>query len=479
MKHVAPHVWADAFAGKLAEGEVAELDRHADGCTRCRTARDRVQRASSSFPVLRAQQAPELGWDSIRARVHWSVSTERHEKVHRVPHVRAWIGAGVLAVGAASVVVALHVQHTHTPAAPIAARSTVAAPKPAALAASVSRLAGDVLVDGVVPDHPFAHALAAGTVIATGRSGRIDAQFGEASAFALGPRSQLELRRFDAEVIELAVDGTVDVVVSARGKNQRFLVDAGDRVIEVRGTRFAVQHGTTGTTVACQHGLVAVRDANDASHELEVGAARKASLPAGHAIGDVHAVPLSADELAELARTTPWATPGWTPDLAARTAPLEIVGPSARMLRVDGVELGAAPFAVRVAPGRHTVEAADATGRFKRAGWVDVGAEPARFAANIVDDAPPADGARARGTQLHAGVDHARLAQCTRAIAKQGLTGAYVQIEIAVDAAGAVSFLNVLDTDLPESTATCVRDAFAAVPFGHGPAATWRERIAL
>ncbi len=475
MKHVAPHVWADAFAGKLAEREVAELDRHADDCARCRTARDRVQRASSSFPALRAQQAPELGWDSIRARVHWSVSTERHVKVHRVPHLRAWIGAGILAVGAASVVVALHVQHAHPQPTPIATHAPVA-PKPATLAASVSRLAGDVLVDGVVPDHPFAHPIGAGTVIATGRSGRIDAQFGEASAFALGPRSQLELRRFDAEVIELAVDGTVDVVVSARGKNQRFLVDAGDRVIEVRGTRFAVKHGATGTTVACQHGLVAVRDANDASHELEVGAARKASMPTGHAISDVHAVPLSADELDELARTTPWATPGWTPDLVARTAPLEIVGPSARMLRVDGVELGAAPFAVRVAPGRHTVEAADPAGRFKRAGWVDVGTEPTHFTANIIDDAPPADGARVRGKQLHAGVDHARLAQCTRAIAKQGLTGAYVQIEIAVDSAGAVSFLNVLDTDLPESTASCARDALAAVHFGRGPAATWRER---
>ena len=121
------------------------------------------------------------------------------------------------------------------------------------------------------------------------------------------------------------------------------------------------------------------------------------------------------------------------------------------MLRVDGVELGAAPFAVRVAPGRHTVEAADATGRFKRAGWVDVGTEPRGSPPTIADDAAlPPDGARVRGKQMHARVDQARLAQCTRALAKQGLTGAYVQIEIAVDAAGAVSFLNVLDSDLPE-----------------------------
>jgi hypothetical protein len=272
------------------------------------------------------------------------------------------------------------------------------------------------------------------------------------------------------------------VIVSARGKHQRFLVDAGDRVVEVRGTRFQVVSAATGTTVACQHGLVAVRDVH-ANGELDVGAARKAIVPTGHAVGEAHAVPLTADELAELARTTPWATPGWTADLSARTAPLDIAG--GRDVRVDGVELGAAPFALRVAPGRHTIEAADAAGHYKRAGWVDVAlepgtlGEPAHFAANLADDAPPADAARVRGKQLHAGVDRARLAQCTRAIAKQGVTGAYVQIEIGVDATGAVSFLNIVDTDVSEATASCVRDAFAAVRFGSGPAATWHERIGL
>ena len=480
MKHVRPHVWADAFAGKLASDKLAAVERHAEACERCRTERDRVQHASSSFPVIRAQSAPDLGWDSIRARVHWSVSTERHEKI-RAPRLKLWMGGAIAAAGAlAAALAVVHVHHDHaatsTRVAPAVATESPA--KPAPLGALVSRLAGDVLVDGVVPDHPFAHALGAGTVIATGGTGRIDAQFGEASAFALGPRSQLELRRFDAETIEIVVDGIVDVEVSARGKNQRFLVDAGDRVVEVRGTRFQVRHGATGTTVECQHGLVAVRDARG---EVDVGAARKVVVPAGHAISEAHAVALSTDELGELARTTPWAMPGWTSDLAARTSPLEITSATSGSgaVRVDGVELGAAPFAVRVAPGRHTVEASDAAGRFKRAGWVDVGAEPVHFAANIADDVPPPDGARARAKQLHASVDHARLGQCTRAMAKQGVTGAYVQIEIAVDASGAVSFLNVLDTDLPEETATCVRDALAAVPFGSGPAATWRERIAL
>jgi hypothetical protein len=66
-----------------------------------------------------------------------------------------------------------------------------------------------------------------------------------------------------------------------------------------------------------------------------------------------------------------------------------------------------------------------------------------------------------------------------RSIAKAGLTGTYVQIEIAVDAHGAVGFLNVIDTDLPAATAGCVREVLADVRFGQGAAATWRERIDL
>ncbi|HEY5920307.1 MAG TPA: zf-HC2 domain-containing protein, partial [Kofleriaceae bacterium] len=61
-RHVAPHRWADAFAGKLSETELAAMERHADGCNACAKARKRVQRASQSFPVLKAQSAPELGW---------------------------------------------------------------------------------------------------------------------------------------------------------------------------------------------------------------------------------------------------------------------------------------------------------------------------------------------------------------------------------------------------------------------------------
>ena len=484
-RHVAPHIWADAFAGRLDAAARAELERHADECPRCAKARAAVRRTSDTFPTIRTQQPPELGWDTVRARVHWSVSTAKHSKVTmrrfpRVPKLGIALGACALAAGAVSVyVVSSRTAHhaptvSHTPIAP--------SPHPAALTALVSRLAGDVMIDGIRPasaSAAFEHPLLAGTVLATG-NGRIDVQFGEASAFALGPRSTLEVRKLDAETIELAVEGVVDVDVAPRAKGQRFFIIAGDQTVEVRGTRFSVTHDPHGTRVACQHGLVAVSDAHNPG-SLEVGAARTAFVAADHALTDAHAVPLTADELGQLAKATPWTTPGWNPDLAIHSAPLEITTVGKRDVRVDGIELGEAPLQMRVMPGRHTIETADAAGRFRRAGWVDVNAaHAAKFEAlpAIYEPVAPSASIVQRRHQFSAGIDHERLRACTRRLAKSGLTDT-VQIEISVDQFGAVNVLNVIDTDLPADTATCVHDVLSDVRFSAGPAATWRDKIAL
>ena len=122
--------------------------------------------------------------------------------------------------------------------------------------------------------------------------------------------------------------------------------------------------------------------------------------------------------------------------------------------------------------------ATDSAGRFRRAGWIDVAAGPgARL--EVPAEPAPTSGNIERRRQLRAGVDQARLGRCMRSIAKAGLTGTYVQIAIAVDAQGAVGFLNVVDTDLPSATASCVREVLADVRFGIGPPASWTERIDL
>lgn len=510
-RHVAPHRWGDAFAGRVDDAERAAMDRHAEGCAACTRQRERVQRASDTFPKLRAQSAPELPWDSIRARVHWSVSTERRERLARGDvegrGARRWIARGALVAAAAGVLVVGVMTEPVRPyvvardGAPVVAPSAAgpdaraagaagaagAAREPVAvaLAGAVNRTTGDLMIDGIRATDVFARRLGAGSVLATA-DGRVDVQFADASAFALGPRSMLELRRFDERAIELVVDGTIDIDVAPRAPGQRFIVHAGDRTIEVRGTHFRVEHAAGTTTVACRHGLVAVRDAHG---EIEVGAARRLEIGAGHAVGAERVRPLSVDEVDALAQAAPLTMPGFATDPTGRgwldallqgSAPLEIATAGRREVRVDGIELGAAPMRVRVLPGRHTVEVADPAGRFRRAGWVDVGppgSTPARLV--VHPEAPRTRDVGARRKQLHAGIDKPRLARCVRSIAKAGLSGTYVQIEIAVDAQGAIGFLNVIDTDLPSATARCVREVLADVRFGSGSAASWRERIDL
>ncbi len=493
-RHIEPTRWADAFAGKVADAERTAMNQHAASCRGCARARDRVRRASDSFSTIQTQPAPELPWDSVRARVHWAVSKEKRAQAQpprrRVPAL-AWAALAAAAAGAIALVT--NTDPPRATEAPFAEAPRPAimppapepvAPPPAALAGLIVRTAGtttgdDVMIDGVRPTDLFARRLGAGTVIATG-DGRVDVQFGDASAFALGPRSTLELRHFDATLIELVVDGTIDLEVAPRLPGQRFVVIAGEHTIEVRGTRFRVQRDPAATTIECRHGLVAVRDR---SAQVEVGTARRLHLSSGAAITADLVVPLSMAELASLVEADPIRVPMWNLDaLVSGSAPLEIATVGRRDVRVDGIELGRAPLRIRVMPGRHTVEAADSAGRFRRAGWIDVSAptaagKPARL--EIPVEAPRTAGTAERRRQLLGGIDQARLARCTRSIAKAGLTGTYVQVEIAVDATGAVGFLNVIDTDLPSATSSCVREVLADVPFGAGAPATWREKLDL
>jgi hypothetical protein len=64
-----------------------------------------------------------------------------------------------------------------------------------------------------------------------------------------------------------------------------------------------------------------------------------------------------------------------------------------------------------------------------------------------------------------------------RKIRMAGMGSTYVEIEIRVDARGAINYLNVLDTDMGQGTAQCVNDALRAVRFAPGDAAAWRERF--
>src|SRR5213078_2943410 len=210
---------------------------------------------------------------------------------------------------------------------------------------------------------------------------------------------------------------------------------------------FRVSHDARATSVACHRGMVVV---SDTTGKVEVGPARRITIAAGHAVASEHPVEMSAEDSAAFDQAPPLTLPLWDPTALERnSAPLEIATSGHRGVRVDGIELGLAPLKVRVMPGRHSVEAADSAGRFRRAGWVDVATAPGGTRFEVPAEPPATGNLLERRRQLRAGIDHSRLGHCVRSIAKAGVTGTYVQIEIAVDARGAVGFLNVIDTDLP------------------------------
>lgn len=493
MRHVKPHKWADAMQGKVDARTRVAMDAHADDCADCGKARERVTsalRLSGTFDAIRKDSSPELGWDSIRAKVHWEISKELRESQRRPKplalRVRPyrWIAAGVGGVAlAAAGVTAVLMMSSSSGSDPVAAvrpepaRDAPAAP--ASLVGSVSRFSGDVMMDGIRRStaDAFDHTVGPGATLATA-DGRVDIQFGEASALSLAPRSTLSLRKFDANEIELVVDGTVDIEVAPRANGQRFLVIAGDQTVEVRGTQFRVTHDAHGTHVACRHGLVAVRDSST-TKDLEVAGEHAVDIPAGHPAAREAVKALSPDEAASLVAATPVATPA-----QVATVPLDLLSASPRAVRVDGVELGSAPMRVRVTPGRHLVEVADAPGRFRRLQWITAdAAAPLSVKVDVPVEgiAPPRPtGTSERRPQFLAGIDHARLNRCVRAIVKDGITDLFVQIEIGVAATGDVTFLNVVDSgDLDAATSACVREVLADVRFAPGQAATWRERIGL
>ncbi|HEX7844076.1 MAG TPA: hypothetical protein VF469_41660, partial [Kofleriaceae bacterium] len=100
--HVAPHRWADLWAGRIDDAERSVMERHAERCAACARVRRRVARASDSFLSIRTQAAPDVPWDEIRARVHWSVSTGRRAALRKPRPAYGWIAAATAAGVAAA-----------------------------------------------------------------------------------------------------------------------------------------------------------------------------------------------------------------------------------------------------------------------------------------------------------------------------------------------------------------------------------------
>lgn len=527
-RHIAAERLIDADAGRLGAREVARIDRHVASCSRCAAARDRLARARTAMSDIASQEAPELGWDHIGARVYWSTSSARHAALRdrarpwwRRPAVLLLAGSvGLAAAGGAALTISSSgeggpVRGPRAAAGP-APVGHKAAPPPAAPEATrlrgvVTFASGEVAVDGRAPaagadlEALFAASVGEGAHLAT-REGRLVVQFGHGSGFALAPSSRVTLRSFDSRRVELVVDeGAIEVELAPRPAGQTFAVVAGRHRVSVVGTAFQVAHRQGHVDVECARGRVLVSDgerelALTAGEQLRVlqqavldGAARRAVDP----------VRLAALERS-LARPL---LPAWTdsPVLFDTSSTLELSAPVGRAVRVDGVEVGAGSFALRVMSGRHHLQVESGAGGFGRGAWID--AEPRGRHRAVAQqggvvrlvpgaggsDTPSLDHARAaepsaavvarrlRRDQLRRALAGSRRAlQCMAPLEKRDLVeGSRVVLDIGVNQDGSQGHLNVVRSNVPPEVERCLRAVVGDVELPEGPVATVRYQLAF
>lgn len=497
MSCAAPHRLARFARGQLTGRGHERLAAHVDDCARCRAAVARIREAHGAFAAIAEREAPELRWDRIRAQTYWATGSQPALPAVPTRSRRPWLLAPVavgalaaawfaltprpatqpLGVTAPAVVAAVPDVAPELPGAPIMGVVTLVEGRGEIVTADGATLVGGTAVG--------AHRVGAGDRLIG--DGRLAVQFGAGSTFTVGAGSTLLVERFDERAIELVLTerGRVDVEVSHRGDQQRFAVRAGGRTVEVRGTAFRVERAADAVAVACEHGRVVVSSA-DAGDTVELGAGQRVALGDAEPLLTRTVESLSVDELAQLAASRAPALARWTDaDTVLRTtAALPLLAPSGHAVSIDGVATGTGSLWRRVSPGRHLIESADPRGRVSPGQWIDVGDGPE--APVVIAPAPelPSTGTaaarRARLRELARAIDDVALRGCVRSLAKQGLAdGTHVELEIGVSAAGAIRYLNVVDTDLPARVTACVRDVVGQARLGAGAQTSWRHRVSF
>jgi hypothetical protein len=464
--HVAPERWAELAAGRIEAAERAALEAHAATCERCREARARVEAARRAFDSVR-RETPALGWESLGARVHWTISSElkrreREAEGARGASSRRWptllIALGGLATcglglflwsqgGRRAVAVAGargSVAASAAPAAPVepplalapvAPTPVVAVPvaptPPRPLEGLVTLAEGEVLLDGkpLVADA----VLRAGARLTTG-AGRVQVQFGDASGFVLEPRSVLELSWFDARRVELRVEGAVGVQVAHRAPDQSFAVVAAGRRVEVRGTIFRVAGSREGLEVACTRGRVVVTDGGSSSDVVEIPAGSWLRVPLAVKLAGLRAHPMTDAEMLAAAQRLRFAMLAVWPSRAeaqAASSLLRVDLGAGAAVSVDDVPVGHGQVVLRVAPGRHLV------GSGGRARWVELEPGAAIDApATREPTAPRTVSERARQVEEQLAKNHGRFEVCAnrvRGVDPESTGELVVEIDIGAD----------------------------------------------
>jgi ferric-dicitrate binding protein FerR (iron transport regulator) len=496
MSHLRADRLADLAAGRLSESALASAQTHLADCERCQGALARIEAGRLAMAEIKETKAPELGWDSIGARVYWTTSSEQRARGRERRRGWRWPAFGVAAVAAVAAVSLWGLGSEEQPAETMQATESLPVEpqemNPSQVEEMVELLSGlvtfaqgDVRVGGQPLD--FDQEIAVGAQLSAGEGGLV-VQFGEHSAFRLAAQSKLRVTRFDTKRIELDVVGVVDVDITRRLPGQEFVVRAGEHEVVVRGTAFRVEYNEGSLGVSCTRGQVVVTGEDD-----------MVPVPAGQAFrvlseawdeASLQARPMDAEALQALDRAMVMPMlPAWSERelLSEATTVLEVSAAPTQSVAIDGVSIAQGSFFLRAMSGRHQVALMDASGEPASETWVD-GIAGQRLAMNVTT-APrkpkaPMGAGKARGLrrgQMQAALEKSqRTDRCLAPLAKQGLAdGSFVVFDIGVNADGSQDYLNVLDTNLSPIIVKCMRKAVDAESLPEGPIAGFRLRLSF
>ena len=303
--------------------------------------------------------------------------------------------------------------------------------------------------------------------------GRVTIQYADNSGFTLGPNSTLAVERFDHTAVVLHVEGEIIADITRRSAGQQFVVVAGEREVRVRGTIFKVVQRKERFEVACSRGAVVIANGRD---EIDLKAGELARF-----VGNgIRRGPLPVDQSDELEHAVP-RLPTWSEaEALQKTSSRLDIAPSAKepAIQVDGITVGKGPFALRVTPGRHHVQLSGTTGQ-----WVELqaGSSHKPPLKEAVETRPTRKRESRRRTEIRRVLDKRLwIEACARPLRKQGIAkGGFVTLEIAVGTRGEIRYLNVLDSNLPNSSEQCIRNAADRLVFPAGPNSVVRYRITL
>lgn len=495
MKHLRAERLAELTAGRLTTRAHEEATAHLQGCQGCRASLARIEAGRLAMAEIKELKSPDLGWDSIGARIYWTTSSEQRAK-GRDPSLRwrrARLGAAVVVAVAAVSLWTIHEQDKIAEApvespelqAPVAPLVTELVQPAVVLSGLVTFAQGDVRVGGQPLD--FDQEIAVGAQLSVGEGGLV-VQFGEHSAFRLASQSELRVQRFDSQRVELAVVGAVNVDITRRLPGQEFVVVAGEHEVVVRGTAFRVEYSDGSLGVSCTRGKVVVTRDDD-----------MVPVPAGQAFGvlsegwdaaSLQASPMDPAELRalDLAMYMPM-LPAWSDrrGLAGTTTVLEVSAGATQRVAIDGVNVAEGSFFLRAMSGRHQVALMDAKGALVDELWVD-GAAGRRQSMNV---AKPVAAVKTtlnlrkarslRRQQMHAALKKGqRTSRCLAPLVKQGLSdGSFVVFDLGVNTDGSQDYLNVVESNLGSATVACLRHAVDAESLPRGPAAGFRLRLSF